>query len=230
MRMDAIKRRSRQDDRSRKPTEGSNAEIPDTPTSDFSMMFNFSPSNGGALQQLPSHLLNGANLVQETASPLDAIQIPTDLWENQLCPMGAWGENCCQNLPQPEDILDGSSLGHHHSHQDHSQASTGDMLASQAVEATTVDSILGSDWIIDYNSATSNRQKSESSNTPSSHFNPLTIHGNLEETIVGPSYPLKKRKVANLESNSNNPSAPSPNWWPFDTVQSNEADGDTLQQ
>lgn len=231
MRMDAIKRRSRQDDRSRKPTDGSNTEIPETPVSDINMMFNFSPSNnGGPLQQTPSHLVNN-----DTASPLDAIQIPTDLWENQLCPMGAWGENCCQNLPRPDDGIDGSSLSHH-SHQNHNHhhqhALSDNNIASQTIESTTVDSILGPDWIIDYSNATNsnNKQKVDSSNTPSSHFNPLSIHGDLEETIVGPTYPIKKRKVTSLESNITNPSAPSPNWWPFDTVQSIENDGDRQQQ
>lgn len=211
MRMDAIKRRSRHDDRGRKSTKN-DADNAATPAD--SMMFDFSSvsgseGGGGPLQQTHSHLLNNSSLT--SASPLSAIHIPSDLWENQLCPMGAWGENCCQNLPQPE---------HHHSHHHHHSYPNQTL---QTVDHTTTDSILGTDWLINFSgqSPTSTVASGSVTTAPpppiaSLQFDPTSVQGNAQENIVGPTYPLKKRKLT-MPTTSSNSSATSPStWWPFE--------------
>lgn len=225
MRMDAIKRRSRYDDRIRKTATGGSSvdgSIADQKASasagGVGSSLNSMHFGGGPLQQAHSHLLNEVNLIQESASSLSTIQIPSELWENQLCPMGAWGENCCQNLPQPEHTNEASSLPspHLHPHHLHHPDPHSSNTTMHPVEATSMDAILGADWLMDYNANKSTLAPPlDPSNAPTpAHFNPTAVQGTPEESVVGPTYPLKKRKVDAIAG------AVSPSdWWSFQSSQ-----------
>ncbi|UZJ53569.1 hypothetical protein CBS101457_002889 [Exobasidium rhododendri] len=250
MRMDAIKRRSRYDDRNRKmsgagtpavETSGQNVSIMSSPanTSIFGGvdMSSFGGTIAGEspLRQLHPHLLNDANLLQDASLPLDSsIHIPPELWESQVCPMGVWGENCCQNLPQPDSM--GMPSSHHHVGSAASQTLT--------PAETTMESILGPDWIINYhNTPEANHHHPDKpigaaaaaigtgsalvattvGNSDAAYplaplFNPTALHGTPEESVVGPTYSIKKRKVDSFAS------AASPSdWWTFQSNQSSQS-------
>jgi transcription elongation factor Elf1 len=208
MRVDAIKRRSRHDDRGRKLAKAANTPT-DSATFDFASVSG--SETGGPLQQTHSHLLNDGTLT--SASPLSAIHIPSDLWDNQLCPMGAWGENCCQNLPQPDE---------NHAHQYTTLPSAGNQTL-QTADQTTMDSILGTDWLIPYSdqspvtSTVTTGVPTASTPVSAMQFDPTSIQGNgASETIVGPSFSLKKRKFNATTSNVSNVTTSPTSWWPFD--------------
>jgi hypothetical protein len=216
--MDAIKRRSRYDDRMRRSTidGGSDIAAASIASRDDNTFSGTSSNNnnfveGGPLQPAHNHLINeSSHLIQDTISPQSAIHIPMDLWENQLCPMGAWGENCCQNLPQPDQM--GS-----HPQQHHSSLLSTTTSAMNPLETTTMDSILGPDWLVDYHNPNQAAMSSSSNKTGTTplHFDASSLQGTPEESVVGPLYPLRKRKADSM-AGTNSPS----DWWTFQTGQS----------
>lgn len=161
---------------------------------------------------------------------VDGIHIPPTLWEHQVCPMGAWGENCCQNLPQPSVDLQSALIA----------AGSSDTPADQATVAAAMDALLNhGDWMTDFAAQQQQPQHAEQSlhqhqhpssalhsstlNDSHSHagtpiatpaenaagilsspagtntmqFNPAAVAGSpaMNSTVVGPSYPLKRRKM-----------------------------------
>lgn len=150
--------------------------------------------------------------LQQAQQVNDGIHIPSALWENQVCPMGAWGENCCQNLPQPSTVDLQSAL---------LAAGATDAQADQAAVTAAMDALLNhGDWIADFASEQVDEHNSNSNNahgvlpgTTNTDIQPTTTHaqfdpaavilnnasGSTSQTIVGPSYPLKRRKINSLQ-------------------------------
>ncbi|MCO5589929.1 hypothetical protein L7F22_043898 [Adiantum nelumboides] len=153
--------------------------------------------------------------LQQAHQVNDGIHIPSALWENQVCPMGAWGENCCQNLPQPSTVDLQSAL---------LAAGASDAQADQAAVTAAMDALLNhGDWIADFSteqideSSANNNNNSVIQGTTNSNtqFDPAAVmlnnpSGSTPQTIVGPSYPLKRRKINTLQQQSHGAAARSP--------------------
>jgi hypothetical protein len=160
--------------------------------------------------------LMASNLSQMSAERDEEIHIPSALWESQVCPMGAWGENCCQNLPQPTIDVSSALLA---------AAGPSEDLADQAAVNAAMDALLNhggaaststAHWIADLTA--SQHESSAGGGIPSqSIFNPsaivaatdsATASSPLAAAIVGPSYPLKRRKLTRRPGNAAPPGTP----------------------
>lgn len=233
---------------------GNNNGMPVQQQSPFNSMMPNHSHTGLAMH----HQALGSNLgvSQGSSSMLSSdgtIHIPHALWENQVCPMGAWGDDCCQNLPQPPPDIQSAVMAA--SDEQEPQMRNEPISASIAMDAI----LRSGDWMVDFAAATpgsngnaqtphhphnSNHGMSNPS-TPATgqnaaelhaseaQFNLSAVNGSPNQAVVGPSYPLKRRKVntsastpalgphtptmsaSTIQHHHSSANTPTAEWWPF---------------
>lgn len=185
------------------------------------------------------HAHSGGGSGHSLLGPDGGIHIPSTLWEHQVCPMGAWGEDCCQNLPQPPPDVQsalmataaavaasapgpgpgpasmpsgggGLAQGGESTHD--SDAAAAAAAASDPLSmSAAVNALLGNgDWLVDFGGGGANGMADTPMSTTSSHggqppppppsqqqqlFDAGALSGSPNQSVVGPTYPLKRRKI-----------------------------------